>query len=46
MSETIIVIPDRYRGPPQSGNGGYVCGVLAGLLKRVDRKITCENIAA
>jgi hypothetical protein len=32
MSETIIVIPDRYRGPPQSGNGGYVCGVLAGML--------------
>lgn len=32
MGETFIVIPDRYRGPPQSGNGGYVCGVLAGLL--------------
>jgi len=32
MSETIIVIPERYRGPPQSGNGGYVCGVLSGLL--------------
>jgi hypothetical protein len=32
MSETLIVIPDRYRGPPQSGNGGYVCGVLSGLL--------------
>ena len=32
MNETIIVVPDRYRGPPQSGNGGYVCGVLAGLL--------------
>jgi hypothetical protein len=32
MSETTIVIPDRFRGPPQSGNGGYVCGVMAGLL--------------
>ena len=25
-----IVIGKRFRGPPQSGNGGYVCGVLAG----------------
>lgn len=25
-----IVIGRRFRGPPQSGNGGYVCGVLAG----------------
>jgi hypothetical protein len=32
MSETFIVIPERYRGPPQSGNGGYACGVLSGLL--------------
>src|SRR5437764_614546 len=32
MSETLITIPERFRGPPQSGNGGYVCGVLAGML--------------
>jgi hypothetical protein len=32
MSDQFIVIPERFRGPPQSGNGGYVCGVLAGLL--------------
>ena len=25
----ILTIPHRYRGPPNSGNGGYVCGVLA-----------------
>ena len=25
-----IVIGKRFRGPPNSGNGGYVCGVLAG----------------
>ena len=25
-----IVIGKRFRGPPQSGNGGYVCGMLAG----------------
>lgn len=27
-----IVIAQRYRGPTQSGNGGYVCGVLARML--------------
>lgn len=30
MSET-IVIPRRFRGPLASGNGGYTCGLLAGL---------------
>jgi len=24
-----ITIPRRFRGPPNSGNGGYVCGLLA-----------------
>ncbi len=28
MSET-VVIARRYRGPAESGNGGYVCGRLA-----------------
>jgi hypothetical protein len=28
VSET-IVIPFRYRGPPNSGNGGYVAGAIA-----------------
>lgn len=32
MPET-IVIPQRFRGPPQSGNGGYVGGVVAGLFE-------------
>jgi acyl-coenzyme A thioesterase PaaI-like protein len=27
---TAIVIDRRFCGPPNSGNGGYVCGVLAG----------------
>lgn len=27
-----IVIPRRYRGPRASGNGGYTCGLVAGLL--------------
>jgi len=27
-----IIIAKRYRGPPNSGNGGYVCGRLAGHI--------------
>ncbi len=27
-----ITIPTRFRGPPDSGNGGYVCGLLAARL--------------
>jgi hypothetical protein len=27
-----MIIPRRFRGPPQSANGGYACGVVAGLL--------------
>ena len=31
MSEQ-VTIDRRFRGPPESGNGGYVCGVVAGLV--------------
>jgi hypothetical protein len=31
MNET-ITIDRRYCGPPESGNGGYVCGLVAGLI--------------
>lgn len=31
MSETILV-ERRYRGPEDSGNGGYTCGLVAALL--------------
>ncbi len=31
MSEQ-VTIDQRFRGPPESGNGGYVCGVVAGLV--------------
>lgn len=31
MSEH-VTIDGRYRGPPASGNGGYVCGIVAGLI--------------
>ena len=27
-----IVIDQRFRGPPESANGGYVCGLLASLI--------------
>ena len=27
-----ITIPKRFCGPPDSGNGGYVCGLLAGYV--------------
>jgi hypothetical protein len=27
-----MIIPRRYNGPPESANGGYTCGLVAGLL--------------
>lgn len=36
-----IVIGRQFRGPPNSGNGGYVCGVLAkGLAEGLDGPVT------
>ena len=32
MAERHVVIDGRYCGPPDSGNGGYVCGLVAGVL--------------
>ena len=32
MAERDVVIDGRYCGPPDSGNGGYVCGLVAGIL--------------
>jgi hypothetical protein len=31
MTRSVIVAP-RFCGPPRSGNGGYVCGLVAGYL--------------
>ena len=28
-----VIIPSRFNGPPDSGNGGYSCGVLAGFIE-------------
>ena len=32
MTET-TTIPSRFRGPAASGNGGYTCGLVAGLIE-------------
>ncbi|MCX2981552.1 hypothetical protein EYC98_11835 [Halieaceae bacterium IMCC14734] len=29
---TTVIIPSRFNGPPQSGNGGYTCGLLASYI--------------
>jgi hypothetical protein len=31
VTEAIVIDP-RFHGPPTSGNGGYVCGLLAGFI--------------
>ena len=31
MNQQVIIDP-RFRGPPESANGGYVCGIMAGLI--------------
>jgi hypothetical protein len=30
-----VIVPARYNGPPDSGNGGYTCGLLAEHVRRV-----------
>lgn len=32
---TKVVIGKRFCGPPKTGNGGYVCGVMAGYIDGV-----------
>jgi hypothetical protein len=27
-----MIVPGRFNGPPDSGNGGYTCGLVAGIL--------------
>lgn len=40
MSEQTILIDRRFRGPPDSGNGGYVAGLLAKALGGSDVEVT------
>jgi len=37
---TELVVASRYRGPARSGNGGYTCGLVAGLLGASDVEVT------
>lgn len=32
MSDATVVIDGRFNGPPNSGNGGYVCGLVGGYI--------------
>ena len=36
---TSVVIEKRFCGPPNSGNGGYVCGLLAAHIE-ADAEVT------
>lgn len=38
-----LTIERRFRGPPGSGNGGYVCGMLAGLLDGQGAEVTLRK---
>jgi len=29
LKDNILIIDERFKGPPNSGNGGYVCGLLS-----------------
>ena len=37
---TDLIVASRYRGPAQSGNGGYTCGLVAGLHGGTDVETT------
>jgi hypothetical protein len=38
-----LVIPQRFNGPPGSANGGYTCGVVAGLLGDGPAEVTLRS---
>ena len=37
---TDLIVASRYRGPATSGNGGYTCGLVAGLRGGTDVEVT------
>lgn len=45
MSAEQIRIASRFRGPPRSGNGGYVCGRFAELLTHGDHALEGRKAA-
>lgn len=42
---TPLVVPARFNGPPHSGNGGYVAGLVAARLERPDVPVTVTLMA-
>ena len=38
-----LVIPARFNGPAESGNGGYTCGLVAELLGGTDVEVTLRR---
>ena len=38
-----VVIPERYRGPPESANGGYACALLARYLDAPAVEVTLRR---
>lgn len=40
---TPVVVPARYNGPPDSGNGGYVCGLVAVASGIPDAEVTLRR---
>ncbi len=43
MTNPTIVIPHRFRGPAESGNGGYVCGRLAAFVDAETVQVTLRQ---
>ena len=43
MTVTTIVIPRRFCGPAESGNGGYVCGRLAAFVDAAAVEVTLRQ---
>jgi hypothetical protein len=42
VGEQELLIKERFCGPPDTGNGGYVCGLVAGILGR-DAEVTLRS---
>ena len=42
-SEAMIIIPRRFRGPPQSGNGGYTSALLARHVDAPTAEVTLRS---
>jgi hypothetical protein len=42
VTETLVVEP-RFNGPPGSGNGGYTCGLVAGLVGAEEVEVSLRS---